>query len=287
MCRPWLESEGLAGSVVVAFQPADAGPDRSYTVLWPPGYDREFERWEESEVCEGRDYLLAFKIATDSRKQVRAFYDSVLALFPPSGGDHPPHLPAGIAESGRKVRLFVYTDEPADAFDICRPRLESDGLSGSVMVAYRLALAELDEPHTILWPSGDGTAFEHEAPPEFMDEWKYLLVFDFNIDLRERIQTFYDHVGELIEGQEGDRPPHLEPDIYPWETEEGSYKLIALATDDPCAAFRLCRPGLDSVGLVGSVFAAYGRSGGDPEEPYIALWPPGYDPGRRLTWRTL
>jgi hypothetical protein len=101
---------------------------------------------------------------------------------------------------------------------------------------------------------------------------KYQLVLQFPSNCPLTSLNFEDDIAEAIDNPLGDKgKPHYVDGNAIGETIE-----IFIHTDDPDAAFELCKPLLTSAGLLDWAIVAYRKWANGNYEEFVAIWPNGY-----------
>ena len=102
-----------------------------------------------------RQYQLVLQFPEECPLESMDFEDDIAAaLSNPLGNDTAPHIVDGNSVGAGTCEFFIHTDDPQDAFDVCKPLLESAGLLSWVVAAHRRYVEDDYEEFVVIWPHG-------------------------------------------------------------------------------------------------------------------------------------
>ncbi|MHC4406282.1 MAG: hypothetical protein ACYTG0_42150 [Planctomycetota bacterium] len=97
-------------------------------------------------------FQLVLQLPADCPLESLDFEDDIAeALGNPLDQDGHPHTVDGNSCGAGTIEFFIHTDNPSDAFDCCKPLLESCGLLSLVTVAW---CRFTDHEYQVIWPAG-------------------------------------------------------------------------------------------------------------------------------------
>ena len=98
------------------------------------------------------EFQLVFQLPANCPLEDLGFEDDIAqAVGNPRDDKAKPHFVDGHSSGVGTIEFFVHTADPQAAFELCKPLLESAGLLGMVVAAYR-RFAE--GGFTVIWPAG-------------------------------------------------------------------------------------------------------------------------------------
>lgn len=103
------------------------------------------------------EFQLVLQLPEDCPLTSLDFEDDIaVALGNPRDDKGHPHIVDGNSYGGGTIEFFVLTVNPHAAFELCKPLLESAGLLGMVVAAYR---PFTEDSFAVIWPAGYAGVF--------------------------------------------------------------------------------------------------------------------------------
>jgi hypothetical protein len=109
-------------------------------------------------MAKGRKFQLVYQLPANCPLESLDFEDDIAeALGNPRDEKAKPHAVDGNSYGAWTIEFFVDTNDPQAALELTKPLMESAGLLGMVVIAFRQFS---EDKFTVIWPAGHSGVFK-------------------------------------------------------------------------------------------------------------------------------